>query len=208
MFFRRTLWICQAVLLEGSPTIRWTTLRALGLQLPETGAVWSKLAAVPASSSRRSSNSGLRSTRTPHIVRSLPSMPTSFTVGPLMLVKSSTRDAVASSFAWNWSNTPVSEVPHDVRGATALDDQTPSARFLDETPEIIHAHSGPWLNKNVYPLLAVIATCSPTGAGAASTGTCAAPTIGARAIYSTNGVSTACNAGASAMYSSTGAGAT
>ena len=35
-----------------------------GLQLPETAAAWSKLAAVPASSSRRSSNSGLGSTRT------------------------------------------------------------------------------------------------------------------------------------------------
>ena len=48
--------------LERSPTFRWTTLRALGLQLPKT-------AAVPASSSGRSSNSGLRSTRMPHIRR-------------------------------------------------------------------------------------------------------------------------------------------
>ena len=38
--------------------------RALGLQLPETAAAWSTLAAVPASSSRRSSNSGLGTTRT------------------------------------------------------------------------------------------------------------------------------------------------
>ena len=42
--------------LKGSPTIRWTTVRALGLQLPETAAVRSKVAG---------SNSGLGSTRMP-----------------------------------------------------------------------------------------------------------------------------------------------
>ena len=51
------------------------------------------------------------------------------------------------SFAWNWWHTPVLEVPRDVRGATARDDRTPSARLLDETPETIHAHSGQWLDK-------------------------------------------------------------
>ena len=74
-------------------------------------------------------------------------MPTSFTVALWMLGKSSMRDAVASSFAWNWSNTPALEVPPDVRGATARHDRTPSARLLNETLEIIHAHSGQWLDK-------------------------------------------------------------
>ena len=57
------------------------------------------------------------------------------------------RDAVASSFAWNWSKTPVLKVPHDVRGATARDDRIPNARLLDEPPAIMHAHSGHWLEK-------------------------------------------------------------
>ena len=58
------------------------------------------------------------------------SMPTSFTVATLMLGKSSMKDAVASSFAWNWSYTPVLEVPRDVRGATAQDDRTPLSMKL------------------------------------------------------------------------------
>ena len=79
------------------------------------------------------------------------SMPTSFMVAPLILEKSSMRAAVASSW-----NTPVLEVPHDVRY------RTPSACLIDETPEIIHAYSGQWLDKNVYPLLAAIADAGAT----------------------------------------------
>ena len=59
---------------------------------------------------------------------------TSFTVAPWML-----GSPPCISFAWDWSYTPCV--------ATARDDRTPSARLLDETPEIIHAHSGQWLDE-------------------------------------------------------------
>ena len=115
-------------------------------------------------------------------------MPTSFTVAPWMLKKSSMKDAVASSFAWNWSYTPVLEKPCDVRDTTARDDRTLNARLLD---------GGQWLDKMCTlctrrslaqalcthrqvqvqrKTLRELARCPTTGTGAAST-------IGARAMY-------------------------
>ena len=103
------------------------------------------------------SNSGLKSTRAPHKVRALRhgedlrwpvqnarrrGCPRHSSARPLRSRWLGEVLHVASSFAWNWSYTPVPEVPRDVRGATARGDRTPSARLLGETPEIIHAHSG------------------------------------------------------------------
>ena len=76
----------------------------------------------------------------------------------------------------------------DVRGATARDDRTPSARLLDETPEICSQR--PAARQNVYPLLAAIAQ-DTAGAGA----TCSVTVAGA--AYPT---------GAGEMYMTTGAG--
>ena len=146
----------------------------VGLQMPETAAAWSKLAA----------NSGLGTTRTrPAWARSectakrvCPSHRSPCPLRSRWLPGCWGRPPCIS-FAWNWSHTPVLEVPRDVREATA----------------------GQW------PLLAAIAGAgamySPTGAGAAY------DTAGAGAMFSTTDAGAAYPTGASEMYITICAGA-
>ena len=160
--------------LRGTPQ----SAASVGSAAQGTAAEWSELAAVPASSSRTRSDSGL---------------------GTVRMV----------SFRTPWHS-------------SACFSLRPKQQFrlLDETPEIIHAHSGQWRDKMCTlcsrrswrrapcthrrvqaqrNMLRELARCPQRRVRCW-------PTTAARVMYPTTGAGTACSAGVGAMCSSTGAG--